>query len=65
MRPRKGKGNGRGNAKIAREISYASSAATRGGRALVRVLENATGRLGLIRRAMGYEQEVAQGRRLT
>jgi putative hemolysin len=51
-----------GNAKIAREISYASSAATRGGRALVRVLENATGRLGLIRRAMGYEQEVAQGR---
>ncbi|PKP74613.1 MAG: acyltransferase, partial [Alphaproteobacteria bacterium HGW-Alphaproteobacteria-6] len=27
---------------IARDISYASSAATRGGRAMVRVLENTT-----------------------
>lgn len=47
---------------LAREISYASSARTRGGRAVVRVLENATGRLGLIRRATGYEDEVARGR---
>ena len=47
---------------IAREISYASSAATRGGRALIRTLENVTGRLGLIARAEGYEHEVAQGR---
>ena len=47
---------------LAREISYASSARTRGGRAVVRVLENATGRLGLIRRANGYEDEVARGR---
>lgn len=47
---------------VAREISYASSAKSRGGRAIVRVLENATGRLGLIRRAQGYEEEVAQGR---
>ncbi|GAB4448125.1 MAG: GNAT family N-acetyltransferase [Rhodocyclaceae bacterium] len=47
---------------VAREISYASSARTRGGRAVVRVLENATGRLGLIRRARGYEDEVAAGR---
>lgn len=47
---------------VAREISYASSAKTRGGRAVVRVLENATGRLGLIRRAQGYEAEVAAGR---
>lgn len=47
---------------VVREISYASSAKTRGGRAVVRVLENATGRLGLIRRAQGYEAEVAAGR---
>ncbi len=47
---------------IAREISYASSARSRSGRALIRVLENATGRLGLIRRAEGYEHEVSRGR---
>lgn len=46
----------------AREISYASSAGSRPGRAVVRVLENATGRIGLIRRARGYEAEVAEGR---
>ena len=44
-----------------REISYASSAGSRGGRAFVRLVENATGRLGLIRRAEGYEREVAEG----
>ncbi|MCG6901877.1 MAG: lysophospholipid acyltransferase family protein [Rhodobacter sp.] len=47
---------------IARDISYASSARSRGGRAVVRALENATGRLRLIRRAEGYEKEVEQGR---
>lgn len=47
---------------VAREISYAGSARSRGGRALVRLLENATGRIGLIRRARGYEEEVARGR---
>lgn len=47
---------------VAREISYAASARSRGGRALVRLLENATGRIGLIRRAAGYEREVAKGR---
>ncbi|MBV2361070.1 lysophospholipid acyltransferase family protein [Thalassococcus sp. CAU 1522] len=46
----------------ARDISYAYSATTRGGRAMIRLMENATGRLGLIRRADGYEVEVAQGR---
>ncbi|PWE33206.1 acyltransferase [Maritimibacter sp. 55A14] len=45
-----------------REISYASSAQTRGGRAVIRAVENATGRLRLIRRAEGYEREVATGR---
>ena len=47
---------------ITREISYASSARSRSGRALIRVLENVTGRLGLIRRAEGYEHEMAKGR---
>lgn len=47
---------------IAREISYSSGAATRSGRTLIRVIENATGRLSLIRRARGYDAEVAAGR---
>jgi putative hemolysin len=47
---------------VAREISYASSAASRGGRAMIRVMENATGRLALIRRAEGYDEDVRQGR---
>ncbi|WP_245867079.1 lysophospholipid acyltransferase family protein [Oceaniglobus roseus] len=47
---------------IAREISYASSARSKGGQTLIRMMENATGRLSLIRRAAGYEAEVAQGR---
>ena len=50
------------HAEVTREISYASSAQSGGGRALIRVLENMTGRLGLIRRAAGYETEVAAGR---
>ena len=47
---------------IARDISYAHSAQTRPGRALIRVVENSTGRLRLIKRAEGYDDEVAQGR---
>lgn len=47
---------------VTRDISYASSARTRGGRALIRTLENLTGRLSLIRRAEGYEREVEHGR---
>lgn len=47
---------------ITREISYSSSARSRSGRAIIRVLENVTGRIGLIRRAEGYEREVAAGR---
>lgn len=46
---------------IARDISYASSANSKGGRAVIRVMENATGRLKLIRRARGYDTEVAEG----
>ncbi len=44
-----------------REISYAITAKTRKGRALIRSVENATGRLRLIHRARGYEKEVAAG----
>ncbi len=44
-----------------REISYAHSAKSRSGRALIRVMENATGRIRLIRRAKGYQHEVAAG----
>ena len=46
---------------VARDISYAFSAQTRGGRAVIRTLENATGRLRLIKRAAGYQHEVARG----
>ncbi|MGR3501411.1 lysophospholipid acyltransferase family protein [Pseudaestuariivita sp.] len=49
-------------ARAVRDISYAHSAETRAGRAVIRVLENTTGRMRLIRRARGYEDEVAQGR---
>ncbi len=47
---------------IAREISYASGARSRGGRTVVRVMENVTGRLSLLRRADGYQEEVEAGR---
>ncbi len=47
---------------VARDITYARSASTRGGRAVIRVLENATGRINLIKRARGYDAEVANGR---
>jgi putative hemolysin len=47
---------------IARDISYAHSAETRSGRAMIRLMENTTGRIRLIKRARGYESEVAAGR---
>ena len=47
---------------VTRDISYAFGAQTRGGRAMVRLMENSTGRLNLIKRAEGYESEVAAGR---
>jgi len=46
----------------ARDISYASSAETKAGRAFIRTVENMTGRVGLIKRAEGYGDEVAAGR---
>jgi len=47
---------------IARDISYAHSAETKGGRAMIRLMENTTGRIRLIKRADGYETEVASGK---
>jgi putative hemolysin len=47
---------------VAREITYAHSASSAPARAFIRAVENATGRIGLIRRCAGYEAEVAQGR---
>lgn len=46
---------------VTRDISYASSAQSRPGKALIRTVENLTGRIGLIRRAAGYEGAVAAG----
>ncbi|WP_170557475.1 lysophospholipid acyltransferase family protein [Ruegeria atlantica] len=47
---------------VARDISYAYSAETKGGRMLIKLMENTTGRMRLIKRADGYEKEVANGR---
>lgn len=45
----------------AREISYATGVKNRSAQLLVRSIENVTGRPGLIRRAEGYDAEVAAG----
>ena len=47
---------------VARDISYASSAKSKAGRAVIRSIENMTGRLRLIKKAKNYENEVALGR---
>lgn len=46
---------------VARDITYAHSARSLAGRTVIRAVENATGRFGLIRRARGYEQDIAAG----
>lgn len=47
---------------VAREISYASAASTRAGRAVIRSVENLTGRLRLIRMAGDYAGDIGAGR---
>lgn len=47
---------------VVRDVSYSHSAETRGGRAVIRAMENLTGRIRLIKRARGYEDEIAAGR---
>lgn len=49
------------NKHIARDISYASTARSKSAQVMIRGIENVTGRLGLIRRAAGYEQDLGQG----
>ena len=49
------------NRQLARDISYANSAKGRAGKAFIRTMENASGRLGLIWRARGYDADVADG----
>lgn len=45
----------------AKNLSYATSVRSRGGQALIRLMENSTGRCALLRRVRGYEAEVASG----
>lgn len=45
----------------ARDLTYAHSAQTRSGQALIRLMENTTGRKALLKRAQGYEAEIASG----
>lgn len=45
----------------AADISYAYSARSKPGRAMIRLMENTTGRIGLIKRASGYENDIAAG----
>jgi putative hemolysin len=47
---------------LTRDISYAVAGQSRAGRAVIRTLENLSGRPQLIARAAGYEEEVAKGR---
>jgi len=44
-----------------RDLTYAWSAPSRGGRALIKMMENASGRRGLLQRAQGYRDEVVAG----
>ncbi len=44
-----------------RDISYSHSAKTMAGKAFIKLIENATGRLGLIKRAQGYSKEIGSG----
>ena len=47
-----------GKSHIAHDISYAHSAQSKSGRALIKVMENMTGRIGLLRRAEGYQSDI-------
>lgn len=47
---------------VARDISYSFAAKTRAGRAVIRTVENLSGRRRLLRMARGYREEVRAGR---
>ena len=44
------------------QVSYAKSAQSRSGQAIIKLIENATGRLHLVQRAQDYDVEIARGR---
>jgi len=44
------------------QVSYSRSAKSRPGQTVIKLIENATGRLHLIQRARDYDDEIAQGR---
>lgn len=54
----------RSTRKAVSDLTYAGAAQTRGGRAMIRLMENASGRVGLIRRARGYEDDIRAGQDL-
>lgn len=56
------RGTGRASGEAPREISYSWSAKSKVGRALIRSVENLTGRPKLLKMALGYETEVEAGR---
>jgi putative hemolysin len=45
-----------------KDLSYAHSVGSKGGQTVINLLENATGRLALIKRARGYQDEIVKGR---
>ncbi len=49
------------NGQIATDISYAHSAQSKGGRTVIKIMENMTGRIGLLKRANGYQEDVLAG----
>lgn len=49
---------------IARDVTYSFAASTRAGKAVIKSIENLTGRPRLLKLAKGYQEEVASGRNL-
>ena len=50
----------KGNHVIQRDISYAYSAQTKTGQDIIKLIENATGRIELIKRAGGYNDVISK-----
>ncbi|NCX71557.1 MAG: acyltransferase, partial [Rhodobacteraceae bacterium] len=48
-------------AQIAKEITYAHSARSKGGRAMIKIMENMTGRISLLKRIQGYQEDILSG----
>ena len=46
---------------VVKEITYAHSARSKGGRAVIKIMENMTGRISLLKRAQGYHQDILDG----